>query len=276
MVDYIEEHLLDDEKLSPEEIAKRVLMPSAQFYRLFPFITGVSVREYVRRRRLTLAAQELLSTDVKIIDAAFKYGYESPDSFGRAFLSQHGIPPSGVRKPGVRISAFPRLRFEIKIKGDASMKIEMKKKGAFTVVGRKLQVTGSENAADVVPAFWDKTEKWYADLIGMIGAGTELMGVCADLKKDGSFDYYIAIEQTDSVSAEGYETLEVPASEWACFQSIGPMPRAIQDVWKYVMTEWLPSSGFRHSGTPDLEIYSEGDNSAADYISWVWIPVIKD
>jgi AraC family transcriptional regulator len=280
VIGYIEEHLTDGEALSPAEVAKAALMPAAQFYRLFPYIANVTVGEYIRRRRLTLAAGELLSTDIKIIDCALKYGYESPDAFGRAFAALHGVPPSAVRKPGVRISAFPRLSFSIKIKGDQSMNYEIKKKEAFAVVGKKITVRDGEQETGAISNFWGKStgESWFRELCGMCRTDLGVMGVCANIDSEGTFEYYIAVEKTEAAKTEGFETLDVPASEWACFESVGPMPHAIQDVWKYVMTEWLPSSGYRRAGEeiPDVEVYPDADMPKADYNYELWYPVVKE
>lgn len=279
VIDYLEEYLLDDEKLSAPLIARQAMMPAAQFFRLFPYIAGVSVYEYIRRRRLTLAAQELMSTDCKVIDTALKYGYESPDAFGRAFLAQHGAPPSAARKTGVTVAAFPKLRFTITIKGDVSVNYQIKEKPGFTVMGKKLTVTHQEDGNNGVSEFWSESmpQEWYAKLCSLCRTELGVMGVCGNMRGN-EFDYYIAIEQTADLQAEGdgFDTLDVPASTWACFEAIGPMPHAIQDVWKYVLSEWLPSSGYKHAGTPDMEIYSPGNSAAADYRSYVWIPVVKE
>lgn len=279
VVEYLENNLLNEENISAYAIAKIACLAPQQFFRVFPYIAGVSVYEYVRRRKLTLAAQELLSTDIKIIDLALKYGYESPDSFARAFQAIHGLPPSAARKAGATLIAFPRLRFHISIKGDAFVNYKIEQKDGFTVMGKKLTVSvkGGENMKSI-PAFWDQSMKdgCFNTLCSLCRTPLGVMGVCANMVND-TFDYFIAIEKpSDMPMADGFETLEVPASTWVCFEAVGPMPNAIQDVWKYATTEWLPSSGYQHAGTPDIEVYSDGDTQSKDYLSYVWIPIVRE
>lgn len=279
VIEHLENRLLSGEDFSTEEIARIACIAPQQFFRVFPYIAGVSVHEYVRRRKLTLAAQELLSTGTKIIDIALKYGYESPDSFARAFQAMHGVPPSAARKPGAGLVAFPRLKFYISIKGEVFVNYKLQEKDGFTVAGKKITVSmkdGENNRA--IPAFWSKSmeEGWFNTLAEKCRTPLGVMGICANMAGD-TFDYYIAIEKTYvGGDGEGFESLDIPKSTWACFESVGPLPNSIQDVWKYVVNEWFPSSGFRHAGTPDLEVYTKGDTNGKDYLSYVWVPAIKE
>lgn len=277
VIDYIEDNLQNDENISTNTIAKIACLAPQQFFRVFSYIAGVSIYEYIRHRKLTLAAQELLSTDAKVIDIALKYGYESPDSFTRAFQLMHGISPTAARKTGTNLVAFPRLKFYISIKGDVFVNYKLQEKPAFAVVGRKISVRDVEGEnIQAIPEFWDNSTNtdWYKKLCSLCATPLGVMGVCGSIV-DNTFDYYIAIEKTDRMNTDGFDVLEVPASTWACFESVGPMPNAIQEVWKYILSEWMPSSGYKHAGTPDLEVYTDGDPQSADYQSNVWIPVVK-
>ena len=278
VIEHLENNLLSGESFSTEAVARIACVAPQQFFRMFPYIAGVSVHEYVRRRKLALAAQELLATDIKVIDLALKYGYESPDSFARAFQAMHGAPPSAARKSGVNLVAFPRLKFHISIKGEDFVNYKLQEKDGFAVVGKKITVSviDGENSREI-PAFWERSMKegWFDTLAINVPTPLGVMGVCGNMRGD-VFDYYIAVEKTDNTPADGFETLDIPASLWACFESVGPLPGAIQDMWKYALGEWLPSSGFRHAGTPDLEVYSNGDKRSGDYLSYVWLPVVKE
>lgn len=278
VIDYIENNLQNDENISTDTIAKIACLAPQQFFRVFSYIAGVSISEYIRRRKLTLAAQELLSTDIKVIDIALKYGYESPDSFTRAFQLMHRISPSAARKTGVNLVAFPRLKFYISIKGDVFVNYKLQEKPAFAVVGKKITTRDIEGEnIQAIPDFWSNSvnSDWYKKLCSLCATPLGVMGVCGGMADDGSFDYFIAIEKTDGMNTDGFDVLEIPASTWACFEAVGPMPNAIQEVWKYIMSDWMPSSGYKHAGTPDLEVYSDGDSQSADYQSYVWIPVVK-
>ena len=132
-MDYMETHLADE--ISYEEIARKACCSSYHFQRMFPFITGVPLSEYIRRRRLTLAAFDLQTAGCKVIDVALKYGYESPESFTRAFKSLHGISPAAARRVGASLKAYPRMAFQLSIKGDIEMKYRIETREAFDVFG---------------------------------------------------------------------------------------------------------------------------------------------
>ncbi len=274
-IDYIEENLLEEVKVN---VAAREAASSVfHFQRSFMMLTGVTVSEYVRRRRLTLAAQELASTDgIKVIDLALKYGYETPESFTKAFSKLHGLPPSQVKRKGVNLKAFPRITFTLSIKGVVGMNYRIIEKGSFKLAGKSIKVStiNGENYR-AIPAFWvqcnnDGTSEKICD----INPQKPMLGVCMnDFDKEmNTFTYLIAVESEDKDTL-GFEVHEIPASTWAVFESVGPMPTAIQDVWKRIYSEWFPATGYEHAGLPELEVYYEGDMSSANYSCEVWIPV---
>lgn len=155
-IGYLEDHL--EEEVDYEEVAKLTCCSVYHFQRLFSFIINIPLSEYVRRRRLTLAAFELQNSDIKVIDVAVKYSYDSPVSFARAFQNQHGVAPSLARDRGVQLKAYPRLSFQITIKGDVPMDYRIIEKKAFTVYGIEGIFT-SENGENLkaIPEFWMKT-----------------------------------------------------------------------------------------------------------------------
>jgi AraC family transcriptional regulator len=128
------------EELEIEDIAKVALSSRYHFQRMFHALTGFTVTEYIRNRRLTLAAEELAGTDSKVIDVALKYGYESPEAFAKAFQRLHGVTPSAARKMGVKLKAFPRISFQIQIKGESEMNYRMVEEQARTVVGKEVVI----------------------------------------------------------------------------------------------------------------------------------------
>ena len=132
-LDYIETNLADH--ISLDEIARKACCSTYHFQRMFPFITGVSLSEYIRRRRLTLAAFELQTTEAKIIDVAMRYGYQSPEAFARAFKTLHGIMPMAARTQGTALKAYPGFSFHISIKGDLAMNYRLEQKPAFEMFG---------------------------------------------------------------------------------------------------------------------------------------------
>ncbi|RSD26881.1 AraC family transcriptional regulator [Mesobacillus subterraneus] len=275
-IDYMEEHLLED--ITIEEIARVANSSPFHFQRTFSILTDSSVSEYMRRRRLTLAAHELGSTDVKIIDLALKYGYDTPEAFTKAFRRQHGISPSEARKFAGKLNSYGRLGIQVSLKGVEPMQYRVVELEAFEVIGVKesFSYANGENTAGI-PKMWGKANHdGTSDFLLCNNNGTVkgLLGVCVDQSKvkEKQMDYWVAAA-CDGETPDGYSKMEIPASRWAIFEVHGPMPDAIQKVWKQIFTEWFPANGYQHAGTPDLEVYTAGNPTDPDYYSEVWIPV---
>jgi AraC family transcriptional regulator len=272
---YIEENITGEIKL--EEAARKAVCSSFNFQRMFSYMAEVSLADYIRRRRLTLAAMELLTTDAKVIDVALKFGYESPVSFARAFYAMHGMNPSEVKKPGAKIKAYSRISFEITIKGVEAMNYYVKNLEQFRLIGYKERVSmeGGENFKRI-PKMWDEiSDDGRYEKLMSLNDNIDLfcLGVCAN-GSDKDFDYYIA---TGSASPllEGMAELIVPAATYVIFECVGKMPEGQQKVWKRIFTEWFPQSGYEMTDAPQIEWYSDGDPSLDDYVSQIWIPVMK-
>ncbi|KGM46262.1 AraC family transcriptional regulator [Neobacillus niacini] len=275
-IDYMENHLLDD--ITIERIAKQANVSEFHFQRIFSVLTDITVGEYLRRRRLTLAAQELSSTESKIIDVALKYGYDTPESFSKAFRKQHGITPSQARNFTGKLKSYNRLTIQVNLKGAEPMNYKIVEKERFKVVGvkREFSCENGENLAGI-PKMWDDVHvDGTNDLLFDLNNGQieGVLGVCVDKRNSGSplMDYWIGTDHTGE-TPEGLMELEIPASKWGVFEVHGPMPDAMQNTWKQIISEWFPSSHYQHAGTPDLEVYSNGNPSSPDYYSEIWIPL---
>lgn len=275
-IDYMEANIT--EKLDIEKVAKIALSSTFHFQRMYHMITGVTIAEYIRRRRLTLAAMDIISGE-KIINVAYKYGYETPEAFTKAFGKMHGISPSAAREPGVNLKAYPKLSFHISIKGDKDMNYKIVEKGSFEVIGKQKRITtvNGENFKQV-PEFWDECMKdgsyeWISSKAGKLG----VLGICKDLNnfEEGFFNYMIGVEKINETLPQGYVSTIIPAATWAVFESVGALPKAIQDVTKRIFSEWMPSTKYQHDCAPELEVYSIGDTTSADYRCEVWIPIKK-
>ncbi|MCI2059060.1 MAG: AraC family transcriptional regulator [Oscillibacter sp.] len=271
-LDYIEDHL--DGEIDPEQAAKLAACSVFHFQRMFAYITGVTLTEYIRRRRMTAAALELIG-GARVMDLALKYGYESPTAFNRAFQSVHGAAPSAAKAQGISLTAFPRLTFTLSVKGAKAMNYRIETKDAFRVVGFRTAISASmEESFKRVPEFWDECEARMPELLA-IANGKEpggILGLCSDGEACG--EYYIAVCSDAPVPA-GMTAAEIPAGTWAVFECVGPMPDSIQQMQKRILTEWLPSSGYQYANAPDVEVYPAGDQSAADYLCYTWLPVTK-
>lgn len=275
-VEYLESSIT--EKLDIEKVAKIALSSPFHFQRMYHMITGITVAEYVRRRRLTLAAQDILSGE-KIIDVAYRYGYETPEAFTKAFRKMHGISPSAAREPGMNLKAYPKLSFHISIKGDKDMDYKIVEKEGFQVIGKqtKIYAANGENFKQV-PEFWYKcmNDGSYEQICKMAGK-LGVLGICTDLQNfnNGFFTYMIAVEKQEDTLPEGYSAVTIPAATWAVFESVGALPAAIQDVTRRIFTEWFPSTGYQHDCAPELEVYPVGNINSPDYRCEVWIPIKK-
>lgn len=272
-LNYIEEHL--SEVIEIDDLAQIACCSSYHYQRMFTYIAGIPLSEYMRRRRMSIAAVELQQSEIKIIDLALKYGYNSPTAFNRAFQSVHGIAPSAVRKAGSVVKTFPPISFRITVKGVEEMNYRIEKKEAFRIVGLSaLMKNNTEENFSVVPQLWGKAaqEGFIPKLASMMN--TSIMGIlgvsaCFDNEQ---WKYFISV--ATSLPAEApLEEYTVPAYTWAIFSGEGACPQAIQELERRIVTEWLPTSGYEYDNGPDIEVYLEPDPSKARFE--VWIPVVR-
>ncbi|GKU77489.1 AraC family transcriptional regulator [Paenibacillus sp. L3-i20] len=275
-LDYMETQM--EERLNIEEIAKVACMSTFHFQRMFQMLTGFTVAEYIRKRKLTLAAQELAATAIKVLDLSLKYGYDSPESFSKAFRKIHGITPSEARIEGVNLKAFPRITFNLSLKGDKEMDYRIEEKPTFTVIGKMLHTTckNGENLQNI-PRFWEESnQNGTVDELMDMAVDDKSLGICFDMNFDTEeFSYMIACRAKANATSETYTIREVPALKWAVFTNIGPVPTTLQKTIARVYQEWFPATGFEHSGGPDMEVYDSGDIFADDYKTEIWVPIIK-
>ena len=256
-------------------IAKAAGTSEAEIQKAFYALTGISIVEYVRRRRLTLAGFELQKREKSVLEIALAYGYTSPDSFTRAFRQLHGITPSAVKKGGCLLKAYGRITFVLTIKGVNAMHYKILKKEEIHIIGfKKWFSTENDGQMQEIPKMWDSVTEEMKQRITALSNNAGVVGLCADMY-DGGFDYWIGC-MSDAECPEDLEEITIPASSWAVFEIIGPMrplPNAMQDIWKRIYAEWLPNSVYEHAMLPEIEYYSAGDMMADDYRSEIWIPV---
>ena len=266
-IDYIEDNLLQD--ITCDKVAKHIYISTFHFQRTFNILTNLTTGEYIRNRRLSLAGQELTKENVKVIDIAFKYGYETPESFSKAFSRFHGITPNQAKKEGANLKSFNRLVIKIKLEGGNNMDYKIIKKEAFKVVVKTREFT-DKNSTTGIPAFWSE---YFSNGLHKKVCGA--IGICAQEKKGcKEFKYGIGcIDKYTKEIPEDFEVLEIPTYTWAIFKCIGPMPNAIQDMWQRIYSEWLPQAEYELISDYDIEAYTEGDLQSKDYRSEIWIPV---
>lgn len=265
---YIEDNLTEDIDIS--KIANKAYVSSFYFQKIFNALCGFTVGEYIRNRRLTLAAQELCSTNTKVIDVALKYGYDSPDSFTRAFTKFHGVSPSSARDQGSRLNSFAPLKIKLTLEGGTMLEYKIVEKAQFTVMGksRKFNV---ETAYGEIPKFWQEHMESEENKI-ICG----MYGICID-SNGKNFDYFIADNYIPwNEIPEGYKTKVIPAGTWAIFPCRGALPKALQDVNTKIWSEWLPScKAYKFAGNYNIEMYTPLCENMENYYSEIWIPVEK-
>ena len=282
-ISYMEQHLLED--INADDVAEQVHMSSYYLQKGFGIMTGYSVGEYIRNRRLYLAALDVISGKEKVIDLAYKYGYETPESFTKAFSRFHGVSPAQLKKDVHKIKVFLPLKIIVEIRGGNDMDVTVEKMTGFKLIGFE-RVFETEDAYQKIPLFWDEFKEKYLGLLYGRTPKNELeeticnckvaeFGICIDdLGEKGKFRYMIAGRYNGGQVPEGMSVYEFPDMEWAKFRCVGSMPGALQLVNTKIFEEWLP-------GNPDYEIamyaniewYSKGDMNSNDYESGIWLPV---
>ncbi len=270
-ISYIEEHLTDE--IDMEQLGRIACCSSYHFQRMFTYMAGIPLSEYIRRRKMSLAAVDLQGRDSKIIDVAGKYGYSSPTAFNRAFQSVHGMAPSALKKEGVSVKSFPPITFKITVKGVEEMNYRIETKEPFRIVGVSVPLEKDiEKNFAVIPAKWGEiaADGTLQRLTGMMDTqpyGVLGISTCNDTEP---WRYYIAV--SSSRAADGLEEYTVPGATWAVFPGTGTN-QSIQELERRIVTEWLPTSGYEYGNAPDVEVYLNPDPENAQYE--VWIPVVK-
>ena len=274
-IEYIENHITED--ISVEDIANQVNISAFYFQKGFSLLCGYTITEYIRNRRLALAAGELATDSAKVIDIAMKYSYDSPDSFTKAFTRFHGVTPSMVQKNSTMIKSFAPLKIKLLLEGGNIMDYRIIKKESFTVMGVSKQFA-YENCKEMIPDFWkEHFQKGNGKYVcGMFGINIDAsMG-------NSEFEYMIADVYNPSIDIpDGFITKTIPAFTWAVFPCKGPMPIALQDVNTKIFSEWLPAlkeyefaAGYCIEMYDDIRKYPKGLDDE-NYYTEIWIPLKK-
>lgn len=273
-IEYMEKHLLED--VNADAVARHVHMSSFYFQKGFSIVTGYTIGDYIRNRRLYLAAVDLLPQDSKVIDVALKYGYETPESFSKAFKRFHGITPMQIKQKQASIKSFQPLVIKLTVEGGSMMDVRFEAMDAFKIVGKSRQFN-TDNAYEEIPKFWTEyCNNQEKECVASGSTNYGVYGISMELNNHKDFTYFIAGDYVDTPTGEGFEVYEIPAYTWAKFRCVGPLPGALQSVNTRIYQEWLPGNDkYQIAAGISVEMYTEGNMQAADYISEVWIPVIE-
>jgi len=275
-IEYIENNLAGE--ISYDKAANIACCSTYYFQRMFTYVTGIALSEYIRRRRMTQAAFEIQSTDIRILDAALKYGYTSPTSFNRAFQSVHGISPICAKAQGCKLNAYPPIKFSVNIIGGNAMPYRVEEKEAMRIVGIRVPLSmDMEENQRVIPPFWEKTLKSgrFEEICSLSDRSPDnVLGVSAFQNADEIYYYIAAV--TDKPVPEGMFEYIIPAATRVIFESDGYFKESIQSIFKRFITEWLPFSGYVYAEMPDIEVYPINKEIPKSGHSEVWIAVKKE
>ena len=292
-IDYIEDNLT--ETIDYEEVAKQCYSSNYHFQRVFSILCGFTLGEYIRNRRLTLAGRELATTNAKVIDVALKYGYESPDSFAKAFQKFHGILPSQARSNGSNLKSFSRLVLNFSLEGGATMNYRIETKPAQMLLGYKKRFSGTpydESRQQQESDFFTTTRAHQWMLKGMSNDKMSDYCVLSNFDDDG-YDFYISVTTDDYerdnlhnsevtgidfMGKFGFEEIIIPERTYLVFETEKtkmPIPEYF-DIRKQIAAEWLSNDEYQISNAPELAIYHWGIVGGYNGRTIeIWIPIEK-
>lgn len=268
---YVEENLAG--AIDLDKAAQLAQCSSYHYQRMFSYIAGVTLGEYIRRRRMSLAGVDLQRGE-KVIDVAAKYEYDSPTSFNRVFKGVHGITPKEAKQAGAKLTSYPMLTFKLTVRGVHAMEYQLIDKEAFHVTGLGLKIEQNmEVAQKRIPEFWNEVAasgelQKLLPIMDQNNPGVLGVSLMTSEIQD-TWEYVVGVVSEEK--AEGFEQYEIPAAKWAIFSGTGPMPGAIQELQTQVFQEWLPTSGFEYDELPDIELYLDANPENAQF--QVWLPV---
>ena len=278
-IDYVEANIT--EEIDLEEAARHAYSSSFHFQRVFGILCGFSLGEYIRMRRLSLAGEELSRGNAKIIDIAMKYGYDTPESFSRAFTRFHGISPSEAKRGG-KVQIFTPLSVKLTLTGGSKMDYRIEKRDAFQVVCKRKRV-GKPQSANATPDITAMWQEYGADgTMGRLFACMPenpvmkgLLGICFSSELDAKrFPYGIGVEYDGRKVDDDLEVVTIPANTYAVFTSKGKMPDAFIETYHRIVTEFFPQSAqYEYAENVEFEVYSSEDISNPDYHCEIWIAV---
>lgn len=278
-IDYVEAHIT--EEIDFEEAAKQAYSSSFHFQRVLGILCGMPLGDYIRMRRLSLAGEELSKGNAKIIDIALKYGYDTPESFSRAFTRFHGIAPSDAKHSG-NVKIFTPLSVKLTLTGGNKMNYRIEKRDAFQVVCKRKRVSKpqSANATEDITAMWrefgaDGTMERLIACLPKDPVMKGLLGICFSSELDSKqFPYGIGVEYDGRQVDSDFEVVTIPANTYAVFTSKGKMPDAFVDSYHRIVTEFFPqSSQYEYAENVEFEVYSSANTDDPNYSREIWIAV---
>ena len=286
-IDYMEKHLLDD--INYEDVARELYISTYEFHRTFSIMTGMTANAYIRNRRLSLAGRELQEEDKKVVDIALKYGYDTPESFTKAFIRFHGVAPKYAKYPGTRLCLFNPLKIKVIMEGGKSMNYRMEEKAGQSFLCLKkafLNEIINEEGNHEIPDFWDDCiEKKCLKAMEILRpeGKQDFYGLCSPTTESSkTFDYGIGIlmdEETIKIDFEeweqmGYSIWNTTPQQYVVFECMGKDGECIGEAWNRFFKEFVPQTGYQPTDGTDYELYL--DQGKEGLFCELWIPVCKE
>lgn len=276
---YIEKNLMND--IDQTQISILSGCSKYHFNRMFSFLAGMPLGEYIRRRKLSQAGILLQAEKIKVIDLALQFGYETPEAFSKAFQAMHGVTPSQAKNKNVELKILPPLTFQLTLRGGIEMNYRIVEKEAFNIIGFKKRITLQFKGVN--PQMNELTQLLTPDVIATLKSLSDtqpsgIISVSANFSdrtaSQSKLDQYIGVATTQNINSQ-FDVLAVEASTWVVFKVVGTFPDAVQETWSKIYTEWFPTSGYELTEGPEL-LWNEGlDMNKSDYKSEIWIPILK-
>lgn len=279
LVDLVEEHLTDE--IDVDGLAKDLGTTAYHARRMFSSLAGLPVSEYVRRRRMTVAAADVIAGEEDLLDIAVRYGYGSSEAFGRAFRSVHGASPGDVRRDGGPLQTQPQVRFRLTVEGSTTMHTRILERPAFRLVGHAARVPLIHSGVNphiqaLVASLPEEEHLRLKALSNTEPAG--LLQVSDDVEPDATegteltYLHGVAVTAADPVP-DGLDGIDVPAGTWAVFRTSGPYPAALQETWAATAAEWFPSNPWRLRPGPSLVAVVDRAEDFSTATCELWLPI---
>ncbi|AQP53368.1 hypothetical protein CBF34_08885 [Vagococcus penaei] len=278
LLDYIEEHL--DSEITMKDLAQLTNLSVFNLQKIFSILTSISLGDYIRYRRLSESVYDLQHTNARLIDIAFKYGYQSSEAFSRAFKAFFGLSPSEARKKHSQLPVFSRLTLKWQLQGGAKMTYRVVEEGEHYITGIKRHYSTVSDGHRNIPLFWDYfNESSLFDLITQDVCAihkNEVLGACLPNDKDGSYDYLIGVKTYFPTKDDRLVSVGVPAMTWVVFEAKGPVPDSLRRTYQMIYDTFFPNQVYQLLNEPEYEIYPLDKNPmVADHVTAIWLPVAK-
>lgn len=278
LIDHIEAHLA--EELRVGELARSLGTTEYHLRRMFSALAGMPVSEYIRRRRMTVAASDLL-TGLPVLDTAVRYGYGSTEAFGRAFRSVHGSSPAQIRRDGGPLRSQPKLRLRLTIEGNRAMDTRIIERRAFRLAGHSARVPLIHSGVNphiqaLIGSLPAEEHERLKSLSSGEPAGLLQVsdGVDPDSREGTELTYLHGVAVADSAEVpDDLDTIEVAAGSWAVFRTSGPYPGAVQEAFAATASDWFPSNPWRLRPGPSLVAVLDRAPDFSTATTELWLPI---